>query len=94
VRCADLQSIFGMNVGGMGAENPSWALFFQITIPGTFGSMIILLALKWLWSNRSWGPLATFKGGAPPNELKKGKESGVGKFKPWASPTLPEPEGV
>jgi hypothetical protein len=39
------KSIFGMNIGGMTANNPSWTEFLKITIPGTIGSCTVILCV-------------------------------------------------
>lgn len=40
-----------MNVDGMSAKNPSWTVFVMVTVPGTIGSVILILFGKYLWAN-------------------------------------------
>jgi len=45
-----LQSLFGMNVGGMTADNPSWGVFAKATVPGTSVSCLLVLSGYYLWT--------------------------------------------
>ena len=48
-----MKGVFGMNIGGMTADNPSWGLFFTVTIPGTAITVLLLLCARRLWGIRS-----------------------------------------
>jgi hypothetical protein len=46
-----LKGVFGMNIGGMTANNPSWNTFIIVSVPGTVVAIVVVLCGKYLWTD-------------------------------------------